>query len=337
MTREGTEKKTAATSGRMPSGPVVFVVATPIGNLGDLSERAIRTIVSADIIAAEDTRQTRKLLSYIQQGHTALGTATGASQRVPQLIPYHDHNEEKQAVQLIERIVERSEVLVLVSDAGTPCISDPGYRLVDAARRAGIDVHPVPGPSAVMALASSAGLPTDRVLFIGFPPVKTKSLETEIRSWVAAGASVVFFESTRRLAKTLGVAARLLPGAAVAVGRELTKLHEEIFTGSIEEAIDWASSHATFRGEASVMIDVRSAVPRGLGSGSSPALSTADGSSDTEALFHGSLRKAIQSRLYRGESMKDILRGLTAEASAQGVGRKDLYRLILDVMAGTSD
>lgn len=327
MTKPAHEKRKSRSRQETPTGPTVFVVATPIGNLGDLSERAIRVLATADIIAAEDTRQARKLLSYIQQGHTALGTSTGAGGHTPELLPYHDHNEAKQAAYLMARIVERGEVLALVSDAGTPCISDPGYRLIEAARRAGVTVHPIPGPSAVFALASVSGLPTDRLLFIGFPPIKSKALNVEIDSWIAAGASVVFFESTRRLAKTLATIASKLPRASVAIGRELTKLHEEIFTGSIEEALDWSTDHTTLRGEASVMIDVRSSTADQLSSGTA-GVGVPGGAADGML----SIQRAVKERLQRGESMKDILRGLSGQAAASGLGRKELYRLILEVM-----
>ena len=294
---------------KLPRGPVVFVVATPIGNLSDLSERAIRTLATADVIAAEDTRQTRKLLTHLRQTQAAHGVVIGT----PDLVACHDHNEEQQAARLIHRIVERGEVLAVVSDAGTPCISDPGFRLVEAARAAGITVHPVPGPSALLALASAAGLPTDRLLFTGFPPTKAKALHDEVQGWIAARASVVFFESTRRLDKTLSAVAKDLPGARVAVGRELTKLHEEIFTGTIEDASVWASAHENMRGEASVMIDVRSA---GV---ASPGVSFDAG-------------KEVSRMLRRGATLKDILQELGPGAAAAGIGRKDLYRLVLEKM-----
>ena len=304
--------------GESARGPVVFVVATPIGNLGDLSERAVRTLAGADVIAAEDTRQTRKLLTHLQQTQDARGIVMGS----PDLVAYHDHNEEQQAGKLIERILERKEVLALVSDAGTPCISDPGFRLVEAARAAGISVHPIPGPSALLALASASGLPTDRLLFTGFPPTKQKALHDEISSWISAKASVVFFESTRRLEKTLVLMAKDLPGARIAVGRELTKLHEEIFTGSIEEAVGWASAHEAMRGEASVMVDVRSAQGASLALSSEPA---------GEAVM---IEVEIMRMLGRGATMKDILQAIGSQAAIAGIGRKALYRLILEKMRG---
>jgi 16S rRNA (cytidine1402-2'-O)-methyltransferase len=307
----------------------VFVVATPIGNLGDLTERAIRTLASADVIAAEDTRQTRKLLTYLQQTQPARGIQVGS----PELVAYHDHNEEAQAVRLVSRIKERGEVLALVSDAGTPCISDPGFRLVEAAREAGIHVYPVPGPSALLALASVAGLPSDRILFLGFPPTKPKALDQEIRRWVLAQSSVVFFESTRRLAKTLSRIARSLPGARVAVGRELTKLHEEIFRGSVEDAAGWAAGHEAMRGEATVMVDVRSAqLSRRDGAGTARPTGDVDGDLPEGEGLPGIVVQ-IRQLLGKGASLKDILQKLGPDAAAAGFGRKELYRLVLNELA----
>lgn len=313
--------KSPSGSSQQQRGPVVFVVATPIGNLADLSERAIRTLAAADVIAAEDTRQTRKLLTWLQQTQASRGITMGS----PDLVAYHDHNEEQQAARLIERISTRGEVLALVSDAGTPCISDPGFRLVEAARDAGLTVHPVPGPSALLALASAAGLPTDRLLFTGFPPTKTKALQDEVRSWIAARASVVFFESTRRLEKTLSSIAKELPGARVAVGRELTKLHEEIFTGTVDDAAVWAGAHENMRGEASVMVDVRSARIQGEESGSGVLIA-----SGMAAGFDAG--REISRMLRQGATLKDILQALGPQAAAAGIGRKELYRMILEKM-----
>ena len=322
--------KKMKTKGEAARGPVVFVVATPIGNLGDLSERAVRTLAGADVIAAEDTRQTRKLLTHLQQTQDARGIVMGS----PDLVAYHDHNEEQQAVKLVERILQRSEVLALVSDAGTPCISDPGFRLVEAAREAGITVHPIPGPSALLALASASGLPTDRLLFTGFPPTKAKALHDEVKSWIAAKASVVFFESTRRLKKTLELMAQDLPEARVAVGRELTKLHEEIFTGSIEAAVAWASAHESMRGEASVMVDVRSArKTAGAGAGAAAGDDAGNGTTalDGEPF---AIEAEIVRLLEQGATTKDILQALGVRAAAVGTGRKALYRMILDKIQG---
>ena len=237
----GEFQKVAEREGESGAGPVVYVVATPIGNLDDMTPRARHVLANVDVIAAEDTRETRKLLNHFGiQGK--------------RLLSYHDFGETERAEQLVRETYERGASLALVSDAGTPCISDPGYRLVAAAKARGIKVHPIPGPSALTALASAAGLPSDRLLFIGFPPTKPQALRTEIASWAAARASVVFFESTRRLERTLMAVREIYPEARVAIGRELTKLYEEIETVSVADALAWLATHPTLKGEASVMV-----------------------------------------------------------------------------------
>lgn len=277
----------------------VYVVATPIGNLDDLTPRARKTLEGVDLIAAEDTRHAKKLLS-------ALGIVG------KKLVSYHDHNEAERAEQLVSEILEHGTSLALITDAGTPCISDPGYRLVRAAKERGIPVHPVPGASALTALASAAGLATNRLLFAGFLPTKQQALATEIRSWRSARAAVVFYESTRRLAKTLHAIAQVYPDARVAVGRELTKLYEEIVTLPIAESLEWVQSHATLKGEASVMVELPPEDALAAGEGGAP-VTAADLSDMARAEFA------------RGATLKDLLRKF-ADA---GLSRADLYRLLL--------
>lgn len=199
--------------------PGLYVVATPIGNLGDLSPRAAETLRRADLVLAEDKRVSAKLLAH------AGSTAPMAS--------YHDHTSEAER----ERIVERlgSQAVALVSDAGTPLISDPGYKLVRAARSAGHRVHTVPGPSAVIAALTLAGLPTDRFLFAGFLPPKAKARSDSIRELAAVEATLVFYESGPRLAQSLAALRQGLGDREAAVVREISKLHEECVTGSLGE------------------------------------------------------------------------------------------------------
>lgn len=198
----------------------LYVVATPIGNLGDTSPRAIEVLRDADVVAAEDTRVTRKLLDRFEI-------------RVP-TVSYHDANEARSAAKLVARMAA-GESVALVSDAGTPCISDPGYRLVKAAADAGIEVVSVPGPSSVIALLSVAGLPTDRFSFEGFPPTKKAGLQAALAQLSGCGRTVVFFESPRRVVGFLQEVGRALSDPDVAVGRELTKMHEEVLRGSASE------------------------------------------------------------------------------------------------------
>jgi 16S rRNA (cytidine1402-2'-O)-methyltransferase len=197
----------------------LHIVATPIGNLGDLSFRAADTLRQAALILAEDTRVTGKLLAHI-----------GA--KVP-MIRYDDHSSETER----ERIVARlgSEPIALVSDAGTPLISDPGYKLVRAARAAGHAVHTVPGPSAAVAALTLAGLPTDRFLFLGFLPSKAKARSDAIAEVASIRATLIFYESGPRLGETLAALAEQLGSRDAAVAREITKLHEECVTGELVE------------------------------------------------------------------------------------------------------
>jgi 16S rRNA (cytidine1402-2'-O)-methyltransferase len=194
-------------------------VATPIGNLGDLSPRAADTLRRADRILAEDTRVTAKLLAHI-------------GGKVP-MSRYDDHTSEAERERIVARLGD--EAVALVSDAGTPLISDPGYKLVRAARAAGHQVRTIPGPSAAIAALTLAGLPTDRFLFLGFVPAKAKARADAIAEIAAVRATLVLYESGPRLGDTLAALADRLGGREAAVARELTKLHEECVTGSLHE------------------------------------------------------------------------------------------------------
>jgi len=197
--------------------PGLHIVATPIGNLGDLSPRAAETLRRADRILVEDTRVTAKLLAHI-----------GA--KVP-MQRYDDHSSEADRERIVAELGEKA--IALVSDAGTPLISDPGYKLVRAARAAGHAVHSVPGPSAVIAALTVAGLPTDRFLFLGFLPAKAKARGDAIDEIANIGATLVLYETGPRLGDTLAALAERLGDRDAAIARELTKLHEECVTGSL--------------------------------------------------------------------------------------------------------
>jgi len=197
----------------------LHIVATPIGNLGDLSRRAAETLRSADRILAEDTRVTAKLLAHI-----------GA--KVP-MSRYDDHTSEADRERIVAQLGEQA--IALVSDAGTPLISDPGYKLVRAARAAGHAVHTIPGPSAAIAALTLAGLPTDRFLFVGFLPTRAKARAETIAEIVALRASLVLYESGPRLSDTLAALAEQLDARDAAVVREISKIHEECVTGTLPE------------------------------------------------------------------------------------------------------
>ncbi|HUP67110.1 MAG TPA: 16S rRNA (cytidine(1402)-2'-O)-methyltransferase [Sphingomicrobium sp.] len=199
--------------------PGLHIVATPIGNLGDLSPRAADTLCWADRILAEDTRVTAKLLAHI-----------GAKSPMTR---YDDHTPAQERARIVDRL--GVEAIALVSDAGTPLISDPGYKLVRDARAAGHAVHTVPGPSAAIAALTLAGLPTDRFLFAGFLPAKAKARADAIAEITDIRATLVFYESGPRLAGSLAALGEQLGPREAAVAREISKLHEECVTGTLEE------------------------------------------------------------------------------------------------------
>ena len=197
--------------------PGLYIVATPIGNLGDLSRRASDILANADVIAVEDSRVTAKLLHHI-----------GVKRP---MIPYHDHSTESVRAGLIARMA--NEAVALVSDAGTPLISDPGYKLVRDARAAGHAVVTIPGPSAAISALTLAGLPTDRFLFMGFLPSKAQARASTIAEVASVRATLVFYESGPRLSAALAALAEGLGDREAAVARELTKKFEECVTGTL--------------------------------------------------------------------------------------------------------
>jgi 16S rRNA (cytidine1402-2'-O)-methyltransferase len=204
-----------------PSGPGrIFVVATPIGNLEDITLRALRVLKEADLIAAEDTRHTRKLLAHFDI-HTPLTS-------------FYQHQQFRQAPALIRGVLEGKN-LALVTDAGTPGISDPGAWLVHEALAAGIEVTPVPGPSAAVALLSASGLPTDAFVFEGFLPVKGGRKRRLLESLAGEERTLVFYESPHRLGKTLALMLEVFGARRAVVGRELTKLFEEVRRSTLDE------------------------------------------------------------------------------------------------------
>jgi 16S rRNA (cytidine1402-2'-O)-methyltransferase len=199
----------------------LYIVATPIGNFADLTERAREVLAAAEVIAAEDTRHTRVLLSRI-----------GAESR---LIAYHEHNEAERVPELLRRLA-RGESIALVSDAGTPLISDPGWRLVSAAQAEGIAVVPVPGACAAVAALSAAGLPTDHFVFEGFLPRRASARAERLSRLRDEHRTLIFYEAVHRVAATLAALVKAFGAERrAAVARELTKIHEQIATGSLAE------------------------------------------------------------------------------------------------------
>jgi 16S rRNA (cytidine1402-2'-O)-methyltransferase len=216
----------------------LVVVPTPIGNLEDITLRALRALREADVIACEDTRRTGRLLAHYEIKKS--------------LLAYHEHNEDRLAPELADKA--RTTRVALVADAGTPLVSDPGYRLLRACIETGVEVEVLPGPSALITALVTSGLPTDAVVFLGFPPRKGREREEVFERVAREEETFVFFESPHRLSKTL----KDLPvEALVAVCRELTKLHEEVFRGTAGEAVEHFAGGV--RGE--IVLVVRGGTP----------------------------------------------------------------------------
>lgn len=206
--------------------PALYVVATPLGNLGDLSERARATLTDVDLITCEDTRTTKRL-----SAHTGIRT---------QLLAVHEHNERARAADLVARIATEPLAVALVSDAGTPLISDPGYRLVQAAHAAGVPVHAVPGPCAPVAALSVSGLPTDRFVFEGFLPAKAAARRARLEMLVHEPRTLVFFESCHRILATVADMVRAFsPARPACLTRELTKVHEQAVNADLGQLAAW--------------------------------------------------------------------------------------------------
>ena len=263
-----------STKAAVAAAGVLHVVATPIGNLGDFPPRAAQVLGSVAAICAEDTRHTRQLLAQI-------GVSTP-------LLALHEHNEEALAPRLVERL-RAGESLALVSDAGTPLVSDPGFRLVRAAREAGIRVSPVPGPCALVAALSVAGLPSDRFVFEGFAPAKAAAR----REWLAALAgeprTLIFYESAHRIHAMLADAAAAFGGDRRAVvARELTKLFETVLDGTLDALVARVGSDADQRrGEFVVVVE---------GAGEDGAARLAEGRR-VYALLAAELRPSLAAKL----------------------------------------
>jgi 16S rRNA (cytidine1402-2'-O)-methyltransferase len=219
--------------------PGLYLVATPIGNLGDITVRALATLAAADTVLCEDTRTSAKLMA--RYGIKA------------KLEPYHEHNAAKARPHILERL-QSGTAMALISDAGTPLVSDPGFRLVQESVAMGIAVTSCPGPSAVMAGLAISGLPTDRFLFLGFLPAKAGERQRLYTEMAAVKSTLVFFESPHRIIETLAEMNVSLPGRRVAVTRELTKLHEEALRGSAAEVIAALSLKPAVKGEITLIL-----------------------------------------------------------------------------------
>lgn len=276
----------------------LYVVATPIGNLEDISPRARRTLGEVGAVLAEDTRHAGRLLAH-------LGLSTT-------LVPYHDHTSPAERSRIIARLTA-GEDLALVSDAGTPAISDPGYRLVREAQDRGVSVHPVPGPSAVMAFLSVCGLPTDAFRFDGFAPRRPQALQDAVKVWGERTETTIVFESPHRLVGLLQTLARELGEREVAVGRELTKMHEEVVRGPASAVAERFAARERVRGELVVGI---SGAPR------------------QRVAAAGELERWAASLAPTGIRAREAANVL---AQHLGVSPKDAYRALLDARRSSAD
>jgi 16S rRNA (cytidine1402-2'-O)-methyltransferase len=275
---------------------MIILAATPIGNLGDASRRLVEVLEAATIVAAEDTRVAQRLLA-------GLGVANR-----PRLIALHDHNERDRAGELVE--LARDQDLVLLSDAGMPTVSDPGFHLVEAAAAAGVAVTALPGPSAVLTALAVSGLPTDRFTFEGFLPRKQGERLSTLRTLAAEARTMVFFESPNRIAASLAdIAAVFGDDRRVAVCRELTKLYEEVRRGGAAELATWAAEGV--RGE--IVVVVAGARAR---------------AADPEAAL-----EQVLALVAAGTRLKDAAAEV---ADATGLGKRDLYQAALARRAGAS-
>jgi len=262
----------------------LIVVATPIGNMADITERALSTLRDADVVACEDTRMTGALMA-----RHGIGTA---------LLAYHEHNAARMRPLLIARL-QRGETVALVSDAGTPLVSDPGYKLVRAAIEAGIPVTTAPGPSAVLAALVVAGLPTDRFLFAGFLPPRSAARRTALAEVADIRASLVFFESPTRLAESLADMVAVLGARDAAIVREVTKLYEEVRRAPLAELEAHYAAAPAPKGEIVIVV------------GPPPVSETADDAIDA------ALRDALKTATLRD--------AVTTVAAATGAARRRVY------------
>ncbi len=274
----------------------LFVVSTPIGNLEDVTLRALDVLRNCQLIACEDTRTTKKLLARY-------GIETN-------LTSYHEHNEVEKSQRLLEELKEGKDV-ALVSDAGTPSVSDPGWRLVNLSIENNIEVVPVPGPSAVLSALVVSGLPTDSFLFLGFFPRtvgKRKELLKDVKDYPY---TLIFYESARRLSGTLSVLLEILGDRGICVAREMTKLYEEAIRGSVSEVISVLSERDSVKGEVTVVLE--------------------GNREGRKKISTEETQKTLRAMKERGVALSDAVR---AVCESSGASKNSVYRIALGIWEG---
>jgi 16S rRNA (cytidine1402-2'-O)-methyltransferase len=271
----------------------LYLVATPIGNLEDITLRAVRILKEADVIACEDTRQTQKLLHHY-----------GIRK---EMVSYHEHNELTRSPELVIEL-EQGAKIALVSDAGTPGISDPGHRLVTLCLRHHIPVVPIPGPSALVAALAASGLPTDEFLFVGFLPPRSGARRKALDALKAESRTLIFYEAPHRVVETLADASDILGPRPAVIAREVTKLHEEFLRGLLPELLETARKHAP-RGEITLLIGV----------------------GDPQAQQQADPRVSLKQRVEQLEAEAGVDRkaALKQAARERGLGKREAYKQLL--------
>lgn len=274
----------------------LYIVATPVGNLEDITFRAIKVLKQVDMIAAEDTRHSKKLLAHY-------GITT-------KMVSCHEHNEISKTPQLIARLQEGQNI-ALISDAGTPGISDPGYTLVRAVAKENLPIIPIPGCSAAIAGLSVSGLPTDSFLFLGFLPRKHQKLEQAIAGIANQRATLIIYESPRRIKSLVDTMIRVVGDRKAFLAREITKLHEEYIRGNLSGILETLGKKETIKGECSLFVQ---------------------GQREQESIDEGQLEKVVRRRLKTHDGGTSALAGQVAREFA--VSKKQVYDLILKLNQG---
>ncbi len=284
----------------------LYIVATPIGNLEDITLRALRVLRECGLIACEDTRQTRKLLEHF-------GIATP-------MTSYHEHNETERAAELVAKL-EAGTSIALVSDAGTPLVSDPGYRLVHAAIAAGVPVVPIPGASAALGALSAAGLPSDAFRFCGFLPPKSAQRRRVLEEWKKDAGTLIFYETPHRILDALDDITAVMGTRPIAVARELTKIHEEILRGTAAEIHATLAARPSVKGEITLLIG-KPAFDKRVPVAPDGDVHRPDQTVGDEI---ASLREAVRAAESEGLSHMDAIKHVARE---RGLGKRDVYRLV---------